>query len=46
MKPVVLDASALLAMFYGEPGVDEVRALFHRATTADQPLLKIGRAHV
>jgi predicted nucleic acid-binding protein len=39
MKPVVLDASALLAMFYGEPGVDEMRALFHRATTADQPLL-------
>ena len=39
MKPVVLDASALLAMFYGEPGADEVRALFHRANAADQPLL-------
>lgn len=39
MKPIVLDASALLAMFYGEAGVDEVRTLFHRANAADQPLL-------
>jgi len=39
MKPIVLDASALLALFYGEAGVDEVRTLFHRANAADQPLL-------
>ena len=39
MKPIVLDASALLAMFYGEAGVEEVRRLFHRANAADQPLL-------
>lgn len=39
MKAAVLDASALLAMFFGEPAVEEVRALFHRATAAGQPLL-------
>lgn len=39
MKPTVLDASALLAMLFGESGMEEVRALFHRAAHADRPLL-------
>jgi predicted nucleic acid-binding protein len=39
MKATVLDASALLVMLFGEPGVEEVRALFHRAAAADRPLL-------
>jgi predicted nucleic acid-binding protein len=39
MKPTVLDASALLAMFFGEPGMEVVRALFHKAASADKPLL-------
>ncbi len=39
MKPVVLDASALLAMLFGEPGVEEMRSLFHKAAAADKPLL-------
>ena len=39
MKPTVLDASALLAMLFGEPGMEEMRTLFHRAATADKPLL-------
>ncbi|MFZ2643916.1 MAG: PIN domain-containing protein [Verrucomicrobiia bacterium] len=39
MKTTVLDASALLAMFFGEPGVDMMRDLFHRAAEADRPLL-------
>ncbi|MCX6942771.1 MAG: PIN domain-containing protein [Verrucomicrobia bacterium] len=39
MKATVLDASALLAMLFGEPGVEEMRALFHRAAAADRPVL-------
>lgn len=39
MKTSVLDASALLAMLFGEPGVEEMRALFHRAAAADRPVL-------
>ncbi len=39
MKTTVLDASALLAMFFGEPGVDMMRDLFNRAAEADRPLL-------
>lgn len=39
MKTTVLDASALLAMFFGEPGMEEMRALFHKAAGADKPLL-------
>jgi predicted nucleic acid-binding protein len=39
MKTTVLDASALLAMLFGETGVEEVRALFHKAAGADKPLL-------
>ena len=44
MKTSVLDASALLAMFFGEPGMEQVRDLFHRAADADKPLL-IGAAN-
>ena len=36
MKPSVLDASALLAMFFGEPGMEKVRELFHKASEADR----------
>ena len=39
MKTTVLDASALLAMLFGEPGVEEMRTLFHKAAAADKPLL-------
>ena len=39
MKATVLDASALLAMFFGEPGVALLRDLFQRAAEADRPLL-------
>lgn len=39
MKPTVLDASALLAMLFGEPGMEEMRVLFHKAALADKPLL-------
>ena len=38
MKPVVLDASALLAMFFGEPGMEKMRELFHKASEADRPV--------
>ena len=30
MKPTVLDTSALLAMFLGEPGMGQMRELFQR----------------
>jgi predicted nucleic acid-binding protein len=39
MKPTVLDASALLAMLFGESGVEEMRTLFQKAAVADKPLL-------
>lgn len=39
MRTTVLDASALLAMFFAQPGMDQVRDLFHRAADADKPLL-------
>jgi predicted nucleic acid-binding protein len=39
VKTSVLDASALLAMFFGEPGMEQVRDLFQRAADADKPLL-------
>jgi predicted nucleic acid-binding protein len=39
MKTTVLDASALLAMLFGEPGMEEMRTLFHKAANADKPLL-------
>ena len=39
MKTSVLDASALLAMFFGEPGMEKMRDLFHKAAEADHPAL-------
>lgn len=39
MRATVLDASALLTMFFGEEGMEEMRTLFHKASTADKPLL-------
>lgn len=39
MKTSVLDASALLAMFFGEPGMEKMRDLFHKAADADHPAL-------
>jgi uncharacterized protein len=39
MKATVLDASALLAMFFGEPGMGKVRDLFNKASEAGKPLL-------
>jgi ribonuclease VapC len=38
MKPTVLDASALLAMLFGEPGMELMRELFHKAAEADKPV--------
>ena len=38
MKVTVLDASAMLAMFFGDPGVEQMRELFHKASEADRPV--------
>jgi uncharacterized protein len=38
MKATVLDASALLAMFFGQPGMEQMRDLFHKASEADRPV--------
>jgi predicted nucleic acid-binding protein len=38
MKPTVLDASAVLAMFFAEPGMEKMRELFHKASEADRPV--------
>ena len=38
MKTTVLDASAMLAMFFGEAGMEQVRDLFHKASEADRPV--------
>lgn len=38
MKTTVLDASALLAMFFGQPGMEPMRDLFHKASEADHPI--------
>ena len=38
MKPAVLDASAVLAMFFAEPGMETMRDLFHKASEADRPI--------
>jgi len=38
VKATVLDASALLAMFFGEPGMEQMRDLFHKASEADHPV--------
>lgn len=39
MKPLVLDASALLALLFDEPGAGTVESLMHRASEMDQPIL-------
>ena len=39
MKTTVLDASALLSVFFGEPGMEKMRDLFHKAAEADHPPL-------
>jgi PIN domain nuclease of toxin-antitoxin system len=38
VKTTVLDASALLAMFFDEPGAEKVENLFHQAAEADKPM--------
>ncbi len=38
MKTTVLDASAMLAMFFGQPGMEQMRDLFHKASEADRPV--------
>ena len=38
MKPAVLDTSAVLAMFFGEPGMEKIRELFHKASEAERPV--------
>jgi len=39
VKPTILDASALLTLFFDEPGAEKVENLFHQAAEADKPLL-------
>ncbi|MGA2174796.1 MAG: PIN domain-containing protein [Verrucomicrobiota bacterium] len=39
MKTTVLDASALLALFFDEPGAEKVEHLLQQAADADRPLL-------
>lgn len=39
MKATVLDASALLALFFDEPGAEKVERLLAQAAEADAPLL-------
>ena len=39
MKTFVLDPSALLALFFDEPGADRVERLLAQAAEADRPLL-------
>ncbi len=39
MRPLVLDASALLALLFDETGAEAVEALMHRAAEKDQPIL-------
>jgi ribonuclease VapC len=38
MKTIVLDASALLAMLFGQPGMEQMREMFHKASEADKPV--------
>lgn len=38
MKPVVLDASALLALLFDEPGAEKIENLFNQAAEADKPM--------
>lgn len=39
MKTTVLDASALLALFFDEPGAEKVETLFYQAAEADKAML-------
>jgi ribonuclease VapC len=39
MRTIVLDASAILALFFDEPGAETVESLLHAAAEADKPLL-------
>ena len=39
MKTVVLDASAMLALLFDEPGAEKVEHLFNQAVEADKPML-------
>ena len=39
MKATVLDASALLAMFFGQTGMELVRDLFHQAAASDRAIV-------
>jgi ribonuclease VapC len=39
VKAAVLDASALLALFFDEPGAEKIEQLLHQAAAADKPLL-------
>ena len=38
MKTTVLDASALLALLFDEPGAEKVENLLHQAAEADKPM--------
>ena len=38
MKTTVLDASALLALFFDEPGAEQMEHLFQAASEADRPV--------
>ena len=39
MKTTVLDASALLALLFDEPGAERIETLFNQAAEADKPML-------
>ena len=39
MKATVLDASALLALLFDEPGAEKIENLFNQAAEADKPIL-------
>lgn len=39
MRTTVVDASAVLAFLFGEPGAEKLEALLHQAAEADKPLL-------
>jgi predicted nucleic acid-binding protein len=39
MRTTVVDASAVLAFLFDEPGADRIEALLHQAAEADKPLL-------
>ena len=39
MKTTVLDASALLALLFDQPGAEKVEHLFNQAADADKPML-------